>query len=145
MRVLVIGPIERVMIQDLVDKAARNVTPLGVVMERAGASTTDDKGTLSGPEPDEAVAHTIEIPDGFRVTYTVEQQPAGPCRHMSVSVKTLSKRRGPSVEAVQTLMREFGFINPLERTMSWLEDTSFGRMAINIVEPLDGNWEPFRK
>lgn len=86
---------------------------------------------------------TLDIPMGFHVVYTHEEQEHGYLRHMSMSI-TAFHGRVPSPQAVQMVMEEMGFINPLEQCLWWQEDCGGERMAINVVEPLDGDWEPFQ-
>jgi hypothetical protein len=61
-------------------------------------------------------------------------------RHMSVSVDDPSRVPNPAV--VQMLMQEFGFINDMTHCLVHGEDIDNGGKAWNIIEPLDGNWEP---
>lgn len=86
---------------------------------------------------------TLDIPMGFHVVYTVEEQAHGTLRHLSMSITAL-EGRVPHPEAVRMVMEEMGFIHPLERCLFWQEDCGGERMAINVVEPLDGDWEPFK-
>ena len=87
---------------------------------------------------------TIDIPMGYRVSFTIEQQkpPLDWVRHISVSVKTESVEKTlPSLGAVQMLMAEFGF-RPLnqEQDVVFLEDVKGGeldgRKAVNILQKI---------
>jgi hypothetical protein len=35
----------------------------------------------------DAAAHCVEVPDGYRCVFSIEEQPVGWCRHLSVSVR----------------------------------------------------------
>lgn len=76
------------------------------------------------------------VPVGYRCCFTIEQQKAGWCRHLTVAC--MGHEEAPSVPAVELLMREFGFTCEL----SWLspnrplhidkEDIAPGKIAIGI-------------
>ena len=83
---------------------------------------------------------TLDIPMGFHVVFTHEHQPNGVLRHMSVSIAL--EGRVPHPEAVRMLMEEMGFLLPLEECLFWEEDCGNGNVAINVVEPVDGDWTP---
>jgi hypothetical protein len=80
---------------------------------------------------------TIDLPFGYRVTFTVEHQPTTVCRHLSISVSDPGKL--PGIAAVEMLMKEFGFINPLNRCLMWLEEFDPGHQAVNLMEPISGD------
>jgi hypothetical protein len=88
-------------------------------------------------------SHTLDLPFGYRVTFTVEQQPIGFCRHLSVSVST--PRKLPAIAVVEMLMSEFGFINRLGKVPLWTETFDPGHQAINIIEPLTGKLDELRR
>lgn len=85
---------------------------------------------------------TFDVPMGFTVIYTHEAQPRGLFRHMSMSVHL--DNRVPNPLAVQMVMDEMGFVNKLAECIWWEEAVGTGKTAINVVEPLDGDWEPHR-
>ena len=79
---------------------------------------------------------TIDLPIGVRFTYTEEDQPAGPCRHMSVSIDKVGAIVAPPV--VDMLLECFRFTcrrasddRPL---MIWPEHYASGRVAVNVLE-----------
>ena len=84
---------------------------------------------------------TLEVPMGFRVTYSVERNhPAGTCRHLSMSAP--AKDRVPSPEAVWMVAEYFGFKGGLAACAVWEEELERGdgrQIAINIVQPLMEN------
>lgn len=138
-RALMIGAKEREAIADLIAKAALRVTPFDQ-MERAAAfrSRTGDGFNAMNE------AATIDIPLGFAVTYTHEEQPGATCRHMSVSVDGKAGT-GPNPHAVAAIMEAFGFKNQFGAAAMWTDTLRDGRLVINILEPLDGNMESLRK
>jgi len=85
---------------------------------------------------------TLDIPMGFHVVYTHEHQPNGILRHLSVSI--VLEGRVPHPEAVRMIMREIGFLLPLEQCLFWEEPCGGNNVAINVVEPLDGDWAAFK-
>lgn len=83
---------------------------------------------------------TMDIPDGFRVTFNHEHQPSGLCRHISLSVDTPNAL--PHPEAIYMLCAEFGMgdlkamqerreLSTVIRT--WVESLG-ARKAVNIVQ-----------
>jgi hypothetical protein len=87
--------------------------------------------------------YTMYIPEIFFVTYTEEEQTNNVlCRHLSMSCVNGE----PPEKCVLTfMMREFGFVNDVEKVVLWLEKVEDGRAAINVVEPLDGNIQRLMK
>lgn len=83
---------------------------------------------------------SLGIPAGFHVVYTHEHQANGVLRHLSVSIDLPG--RVPHPAAVQMIMEEIGFILPLAKCQSWVEPCGNDRRAVNVVEPLDGDWTP---
>jgi len=93
---------------------------------------------------------TMDIPIGYRVTLTIEQQrpPLDWVRHISVSIETNSTEKTlPSLGAVQALMAEFGF-RPLnqEKDVVFLEDIKGGEVdgkkAVNILQKIHATPTP---
>lgn len=139
LRPLIIGDPERQAIAALIEKAAANVTPLGVVMALAA---TREGGTQTNMANE---SYSLVIPRGYHVTYTHEQQERGVCRHMSVSVESASMGMAPSVAAVNMLAEVFGFINRAPRVISWLDRMEDGTPIVNLLEPLDGDMAHWRR
>jgi len=48
------------------------------------------------------------LPFGYRVRFTIEEQPTATCRHLSIAVDESGMM--PNPEAVRALMQEFGFV-----------------------------------
>lgn len=87
--------------------------------------------------PEKAPGHTpgfvVEIPRGFRCCFTIEQQPDGWMRHLSISV--MMKERVPTEAAVMTLLPLFGFKRPLRECVVHLMQESVA--SINVLELLE--------
>lgn len=66
--------------------------------------------------PEKAPGHTpgfvVVVPVGFRCVFTLEQQPPGMMRHLSVSV--MEKERAPNPVALDVLLPLFGFTGKLK-------------------------------
>jgi hypothetical protein len=81
------------------------------------------------------VDQTVELPLGWKVTMSVEYQPVGLTRHMSMSSPVAG--RVPTPEAVQWTLLALGFVRPLESCMVYPEQYASGRLAVNVLEPMD--------
>jgi hypothetical protein len=84
------------------------------------------------PPPGDNKNFVVEIPVGYRVVYTIEDQPAGKVRHLSVSVDKAGKV--PSITAVQEIMRMIGFKGELNECKVDFERFSENQDAINVLE-----------
>jgi hypothetical protein len=71
--------------------------------------------------------------DGFRVVYSIEDQPhCGLCHHLSVSVNT--EGRAPSPDAVEAIMRAFGISGTINDCLNvWLENDT----AVNLLQKVE--------
>jgi hypothetical protein len=76
----------------------------------------------------------FDPPFGVQATFTMEDQSAGLCRHLSLSAPTPGQVPLPAL--VQLLMALFGFERPLQDCMIWLEEFDPGHQAVNILEPV---------
>ncbi len=72
----------------------------------------------------------VEIPIGFRAAISVEEQPAGMVRHLSISVDKVG--RMPSEAAVMVIAEEFGMVPPFDG--AWLEEFDPGHHAVNLLK-----------
>ena len=97
----------------------------------------NDPGTrFYSPVP---VDQTIDLPFGWKVTLSVEEQPFGRGIHLSVSSPTVDRFAAP--EVVEFLMGAAGFKNGLkaliEAGLFYFERYTSRGCAINVLEPLD--------
>jgi hypothetical protein len=60
--------------------------------------------STNAPGPGNDPQHVLLVPEGYRVVYSIEQQPSGWCQHFSISVN----RRGmsPSPDAVSLILEK---------------------------------------
>lgn len=82
--------------------------------------------------PGDIKPYSISLPVGFKVVFTIEDQPMGICKHLSVSVDDPKKL--PSPEAINMIAEEFGFVGTVENMeygTVFLEEES---NAINIIQ-----------
>jgi hypothetical protein len=133
-RPLWIGPEQKAAIADLVARAGRERVPLEDMKRR----TQQLQRGIPLPKRYNK-AFTIEIPFGFTATYTIEEQPQGWTRHLSVAADRSG--RAPHPAAVDMLMREFGFraagVRQIE--IMWMEPLGNDRQAVNLVEYIEAN------
>jgi hypothetical protein len=91
--------------------------------------TLNDPGKAAGFDP----GFVTHIHDGFRVVYSIEEQPVGWCHHISISVE--SKTKYPHEIAIDEILKEFG----MEQRSSgktvqiWLEEEF---QAVNILQKM---------
>lgn len=81
------------------------------------------------------------IPDGYKVTFSIEQQSFGWTKHISVSVTDRTKMPNPA--AVKLLMQEFDMGYPLVNSLVFIENVNDGVQAINVICPVETgkeNW-----
>lgn len=94
---------------------------------------TDGKPTPLG------VDNFCILPFGYKCAFTVEEQPMGWCRHISISVFPPEDGKFPNEVAVAMLLGCFGFHNGIGRgNHLWIENG----YAINIIEPLRDDEDP---
>ncbi len=129
--------------------AENNPVPLEVVEKSASAG----EGAPGGDDP----RFIMLVPTAFKVVYTHEIQPGDViCRHLSISIN--EPDRMPNLHAVEMIAGEFGFVNKKininkpgcidepDHLLWWLEKIGEDCLpAVNIVEPLDGNYNRLRK
>ena len=133
-RALLIDDKVRAAIEQAIEKAAANPMSLELAEELAMnvpqgkliLNLDDRKNDIKRPE-----SIHVDIPVGFRASITFENQPAGLCRHLSVSVDTLGSL--PNMIAFDMIAEAFGFQAGAPRQM-WVEEFSCGHEAINLVE-----------
>lgn len=76
------------------------------------------------------------FPGGFRAAYSIEQQPAGMCAHLSVSVEGRpTKGAMPGEPAVIMIAGAFGMRYPADKM--WIEEFEPGEYAVNLVSLIE--------
>jgi len=132
-RPLIIGPEDEQRIRRAIELARQRIVPPDVVT----ALAMKDKFHVSLSDRPEGAARTIVselvvLPIGYHVAVSFEQQPAGLCKHLSVSVDEVGKL--PNIHSVQMIAWAYGMKFTPETTKMWTEEFSPGHDAINIVE-----------
>lgn len=124
MRALIMGETQKKQIADLKALAATRVFN----------AEKDFKFAANNPEVWRHLmeALTIEIPNGFTVTYSQEKQSPGLFHHISISVDRIGM--APSFAAAEMILEAFD-LKPLDQSDSvWMEDLVPGVKAVNIVQ-----------
>jgi hypothetical protein len=89
--------------------------------------------TIAGKHPPvgDNKHHACYLISGFKVVYSIEEQPVGLCRHLSVSVDFDGKL--PSIPAVEAIMKEFGFTGDIMDCLNvWVENDK----AVNVLQQI---------
>lgn len=101
-----------------------------------------DKQLAAGNNP----SARMIIPFGYRVVYSLEEQPVqGLCHHISISVEEVITPKPPaakilpSEEAVNAILDLFGIKKPVQKCLFiWIEDIDDGGGgAINIIDKVE--------
>jgi hypothetical protein len=138
---LIIGPDEKVLLQQLRELAALHPVDMPALMERLK--------TVYGRflHRQQMNKQTVRLPSAlaaaFFVTFSIEVgHPCGTARHMSMSVKREdlpapeAQDRVPHPVGVEMVAAEFGFAGGLEACAVWRETLSDGGVAINVLQPI---------
>lgn len=138
-RALIINPETQAQIDAAVERARGCVNTWEAMQPHAFG---DFRPTLTLAErkekgfPRQFESQRVEIQVGYTAAFSFEEQPAGLCRHLSVSVDV--KGRVPNQPAMEMIAVAFGFLIPLG-TMGrvWVEEFAPGHNAINVVQVCD--------
>jgi hypothetical protein len=128
MTALIIGDGERAAIAALKQRASRHVTTIKADSPELLVNVGDKVRAAN-------MAHTIHLPIGYRVTYTLEDQPIGRIEHISISVTRPGKM--PNPVAVEMILEEFGMRPLADSDSMWIEAFEPRREAINIAQRRD--------
>lgn len=82
-----------------------------------------------GPAVGDDESHCCYFQTGFKSVFSIEEQPFGWSKHLSVSVADIDKM--PNVESVKMIMEEFGINKRLEDCYVYIEESS--PKSINII------------
>ncbi len=130
MRPLIITNDTLLKIKAAVEYAEAHPIPWSELKEGAlGEEVKELKLVDRKPGFERPLSENVLIPVGFRVAFSVEEQPAGWLHHLSVSVDTPGKL--PSIPAVVMICKEYGIKN-WDRV--WVEEFDPGHSAVNILE-----------
>lgn len=136
---LALGAAEMATIAAIKARAAADPEPYAVVLAVAKAAKQGQSPALLSERNRDKSA----VVGGLNVTFSHEEQRPGlVCRHLSVSLgEAIPALPGmmPHPAAVAALMHEFGFLCDLGQLSLWRENLGDERIAINVLEPLDGD------
>lgn len=118
MRVLVIDDFSKARIKRLREYAENNPLTTQDVLD-----TIDGKKGPIGDDPN----HVVHLFDNFRIVYSVEQQPEGTFKHISVSLKDTDKL--PSLQAFELILEAFGMPDTANCVHMWIEE----RTSVNAL------------
>ncbi len=130
-----IGAAEKEAIAKLREHAETNPLTPETLERLSRGFNPADPSTRPAPQLEQFIPlnFNVEIPWGFKVTFTMEQQPVGLVRHISVSVD--APNRVPHPAAMQMLLEEFGFENPLGvEQQVYPEHYGKGLTSVNVLE-----------
>lgn len=147
MSMLALGPEEHAAIRACREAAAAQPVTAAEVRRREALFKAGNLDPVPNP--------SVELPVGFSVSYSVEEQPVGLVRHASISVDRPGKTA--SFPATLMILDAFGFnfargsaltlalagqiieqAATSGRVLVYTEPCGGGRMAVNFVESLDG-------
>lgn len=134
---LIIDNQARALMSVALSDAHQNVIPYSTVRSRAEAL---ENGSGASPLPMDR-DRTVQLPTCYEATYAIEEHAPGvPCRHLCISMIG-DAESGPHPMVVDEIMREFGFQGSREDVVGWLQMLDDNRFAVNVLEPVDGDWE----
>jgi len=134
MRILIIDDDARAEIKKVVDYAQAHkvfLSQIRLIVAKQSPPVGDDAN------------YVCYVNNGYRITFSIEEQPCGWCRHISISVSPVDgKQLLPNVPSVELLLKEFGFVgdNVLDCSDNIsIEDENVmtmdgARQAINILQ-----------
>lgn len=123
LRPLIIDDNIREQLASLVEYAERNIISMDYLL--------DQKNGEEQP-PGDYKEYTRILPFGYRIVFTIESQPVGKIRHLSMSVDEDGKL--PNMVAVQEIMNLIGFQKTLFNCKVKLEDIAPARQAVNNLK-----------
>lgn len=138
-RLMLINQDVRAAIQAAIDRATKKIVPREV-LERSNIAPPDG----STIPYEERIRHeadfkewggkTVEIPFGYSACFTIENQPPGLTRHISVSIDG-EPGACPSKPAMNAIAEAFGFILDDDSNLCvFLEEYEPGRYAVNYAQ-----------
>jgi hypothetical protein len=118
--------------QDRIRNAARRALANPMSLEMLTGSAEAGKRLEGAPTPQD-----VELPLGWRLNITCEEQPEGPCFHLSMSTPTPMKT-APGPEAFKMVLDVLGCDGWLSSpwTEDFTEDGAFAGRAVNLIVPV---------
>jgi hypothetical protein len=139
MRPLIIGPEEKAAIKTAIETARSH--PLLVADVMRLQVPDKDHVTLADrrPEHDRPPSEHVALPYGYHVAISFEEQPAGMCLHLSVSVERRNKLPNPAASGMifNECLEAVGRDLTTRPCQTWVEefllDGKPGGLALNAV------------
>jgi hypothetical protein len=135
MRLLLIDQATKERIKLAVKRAERRPIPLEVMRANAVEFPSTGKPLrLADRKPgyvERPRSQQVLIPVGFRAAFSIEEQPGGLVRHLSVSVDEGADQKMPNPIQFEMIAAEFGFTN---FDHGWTEEFDPDRWAVNVIE-----------
>lgn len=142
--ILLIGESEKAAIVRAVERARRRPVPWSELKKSLPLNQDTDEVRLQDRNPTappRRESQIVEIPVGYTLCVSCEEQPAGICLHMSMSTRTPGKVPSPEVFGlVLRVLKEAGQIDltiPPKDGRVWLEDflvgDQLGGKAVNVI------------
>jgi hypothetical protein len=126
---IIVGGTEREALHRLRDRAAQKPANLEYIAANIHNPAVKRKHMEQMSE------QTIKIPLAYLVTFSIENQPKGVFRHMSMSVQR--EGRVPSPESMWMVAQELGFVGGIQFCTVYAEDLKGHGKAINLLQPLN--------
>jgi hypothetical protein len=133
MPVLLISENETKRIAEIIADAKAHPVTLETIRQGAAPDRHVVKLKDRKPGLEQPPSRHMVFPGGYRAAYSIEEQPAGLCSHLSISVMgRAEKGKTPSPEAIKMIAEAFGVPFP-DGANVWLEEFDPGEYAVNIV------------
>ena len=139
MRALIIGPEEKEKLKAAYERARAKPIPWETLkalmspVQNVPVLTLDNRSEAARAQ-ERPRSECVEIPMGYQVCVSFEDQPAGLLAHVSISVSTPGML--PNENAVNMILDEFGY-HVSQADSGWVEEFMFngkpGGLAVNLV------------
>lgn len=134
LRPLMIGPEERALIAHAIELARANVIGMDALQDASVSTDMSivklaDRKPLTPDQKESLRSYGLELPVGYTAAISFEQQPAGLCRHLSISVA--DPKHLPNHAAIKMISEAFGMVDP---DHAWIEEFLPGHYAVNLIE-----------
>lgn len=148
-RVLMIGANEKAAIRAAMERARAKPITTEQVLKMAVSNQMATKVTLADrrPEHERPPSEHVAIPYGYHLAVSFEQQPAGLCLHLSMSVETKDRLPNPAAIALMTdeclAVLGIGSIREVapKGGHTWIEEFAIdgkpGGLAFNVLYLVD--------
>ena len=122
----------RTLFIDIAAKKAISNTVQYAIQHRISRVELLARMNSGGPAVGDDEGHCCYFQTGFKSVFSIEEQPSGWSKHLSVSVADVNKV--PSIEAIKMIMEEFGINKRLEDCYVYIEESS--PKSINIISEI---------